>query len=63
MLAAGRLPKLEQLLLGNTGMGDAGSAALAKELGGAPALRGLVVGGNAFGATAKEELKATCAVV
>ena len=61
-LAAGRLPALTELELDGTGMGDAGAAALAKALGGAPALEKLVVGGNAFGATAKEELKAACAV-
>ena len=60
-LAAGRLPALEELELDDTGMGDAGAAALAKALGGAPALKMLIVGENAFGATAKEELKAACA--
>ena len=38
-------------------MGDAGAAALAKALHGAPALEQLIVGENAFGASAKEELK------
>jgi len=59
-LAEGRLPKLEQLDLNGTGMGDAGAAALAAALGGAPALEELVVGGNAFGEDAAEALKAAC---
>ena len=42
------------------GMGDAGAAALARALGGAPALQKLVVG-NAFGAGAAAPLKAACA--
>ena len=42
-------------------MGDAGAAALADALGGAPALTKLVVGKNAFGEGAAEALKAACA--
>ena len=42
-------------------MGDAGVAALADALGGAPVLRKLVVGGNAVGEGAAEALKAACA--
>ena len=60
-LSEGRLPKLEDLDLTRTGMGDAGATALARSLGGAPALETLTVGENDFGEAAKEELKAACA--
>ena len=60
-LSAKRLPALKQLRLSGTGMGDAGARALAGALGGAPKLQTLVVGENAFGPAAKEELKAACA--
>ena len=39
-------------------MGDAGATALARSLGGAPALKELYVRGNDIGAAAKAELKA-----
>ena len=58
-LSEGRLPKLEDLWLDNTGMGDAGATALARSLGGAPALKWLAVGVNRdIGEAAKAELKA-----
>ncbi len=58
-LSEGRLPKLEDLDLTRTGMGDAGATALARSLGGAPALKSLSVMGNRdIGEAAKEELKA-----
>ena len=59
-MATGRLTRLEELDLTGTGMGDAGAAALGAALGGAPALKKLVVGANAFGAAAAEGLKAAC---
>ena len=59
-MATGRLTRLEELRLDGTGMGDAGAAALGAALGGAPALKKLVVGANAFGAAAAEGLKAAC---
>ena len=59
-MATGRLTRLERLQLDGTGMGDAGAAALGAALGGAPALKKLVVGENAFGAAAAEGLKAAC---
>ena len=59
-MATGRLTRLEKLWLDGTGMGDAGAAALGAALGGAPALKKLVVGENAFGAAAAEGLKAAC---
>ena len=60
-LSAERLPALGKLDLSGTGMGDAGARALAGALGGAPKLQKLIVGDNAFGPAAKEELKAACA--
>lgn len=60
-LSAERLPALKELNLKGTGMGDTGARALAGALGGAPKLQTLVVGENAFGPAAKEELKAACA--
>ena len=59
-LSEGRLPKLEELELENTGMGDAGATALARSLGGAPALKELWVRRNDIGEAAKAELKAAC---
>ena len=59
-LSEGLLPKLEELNLEGTGMGDAGAAALAEALGGAPELQELIVGGNEFGEEAKDALKAAC---
>ena len=61
VLSKGKLPKLEDLLIGTIGMGDTGAAALARALGGAPALKLLLVGGNQFGEAAAAELKAACA--
>jgi len=60
-LSEGRLPTLEVLDLRYTGMGDAGATALARSLGGAPALEMLLVGDDDIGEAAKEELKAACA--
>ena len=60
-LSEGRLPKLKELQLDGTRMGDAGATALAGALGGAPQLKKLIVGKNAFGQGAKEALKAACA--
>ena len=60
-LSAERLPALKELDLSGTGMGDAGARALAGALGGAPELETLIVGKNAFGPAAEEELKAACA--
>ena len=59
-LSEGLLPKLKELNLRGTGMGDAGAAALAEALGGAPELQKLIVGRNAFGKGAKDALKAAC---
>ena len=60
-LSEGRLPKLKELRLNGTRMGDAGATALAGALGGAPQLKKLIVGKNAFGQGGKEALKAACA--
>ena len=59
-LCEGLLPKLKELYLHGTGMDDAGAAALAEALGGAPELQQLIVGRNAFGEGAKDALKAAC---
>ena len=59
-LCEGLLPKLKELNLRGTGMGDAGAAALAEALGGAPELQKLIVGRNPFGKEAKDALKAAC---
>lgn len=60
MLSQG-LPKLEELYLDYTGMGDEGATALAGALGGAPKLQKLVVEGNAIGERCKELLTEACA--
>ena len=59
-LSKGLLPKLKTLYLDGTGMDDAGAAALAEALGGAPELQQLIVGRNAFQKKAKDALKAAC---
>ena len=59
-LSERRLPELTELQLEETGMSDAGVRALAAALDGAPKLRKLTVGGNAFGEGGKAELKAAC---
>ena len=60
-LSEGKLPRLEELELGRTGMGDEGARALAGALGGASALKKLIVGGNEMSEAAEEELRAACA--
>ena len=56
-LSEGKLPRLEELRLDGTGMGDEGARALAGALGGAPALKKLIVGEHGELGWALEVLK------